>query len=270
MTLPLIADPEALVQRLGDRQLVVVDVGKQALYNQAHIPGARFLDYGLLVASSGKTHGLLPDRPHLERLLSSLGIDNETHVVACDDEGGGKAARLIWTLHCAVHDKASLLNGGLHAWLNEVFPHTPQQTAVEPADFHYQHNPRPVITGEEILARIDDPGLQLLDARSLAEYNGEQRFALRAGHIPGAINVPVTSLVDDSGRFRPADELAALFESDRDHRAITYCGGGIAASANAFMMTRLGFTDVAVYTASLQEWAADPANPMVVAPGPGQ
>ena len=71
-------------------------------------------------------------------------------------------------------------------------------------------------------------------------------------------------------RFRPADELAALFESDRDHRAITYCGGGIAASANAFMMTRLGFTDVAVYTASLQEWAADPANPMVVAPGPGQ
>ena len=131
MTLPLIADPEALVQRLGDRQLVVVDVGKQALYNQAHIPGARFLDYGLLVASSGKTHGLLPDRPHLERLLSSLGIDNETHVVACDDEGGGKAARLLWTLECAGHRRMSLLNGGLHAWANEGHPH--ENTPVTPA-----------------------------------------------------------------------------------------------------------------------------------------
>ena len=73
------------------------------------------------------------------------------------------------------------------------------------------------------------------------------------------------ALVDDTGRYRPNDELAKIFDGDRDNRAITYCGGGIAASSNAFIMTRLGFTDVAVYTASLQEWAADPANPLETA-----
>jgi thiosulfate/3-mercaptopyruvate sulfurtransferase len=72
------------------------------------------------------------------------------------------------------------------------------------------------------------------------------------------------ALLDESGHYRPHDELAAMLDGDRNARVITYCGGGISASSNAFIMTRLGFTDVAVYTASLQEWAADPANPMVV------
>jgi thiosulfate/3-mercaptopyruvate sulfurtransferase len=76
----------------------------------------------------------------------------------------------------------------------------------------------------------------------------------------------MTSLVDETGRFRPRDELEALLAGDRDARSITYCGGGIAASANAFIMTRLGYKDVAVYAASLQEWAADESLPMELAP----
>jgi thiosulfate/3-mercaptopyruvate sulfurtransferase len=88
---------------------------------------------------------------------------------------------------------------------------------------------------------------------------------VRPGHIPGAVSRPVTSLLDESSRFRPSDELAALHNGDRDRRAITYCGGGIAASASAFVMTRLGFDDVAVYIGSLQEWAADPDNPLEIA-----
>jgi thiosulfate/3-mercaptopyruvate sulfurtransferase len=87
-------------------------------------------------------------------------------------------------------------------------------------------------------------------------------FYARPGHVRSAANIPVQALTDESGRYRPLDELAALFEGERDARYITYCGGGIAASSSAFIMGRLGFTNVAVYTASLQEWAADPANPM--------
>ena len=86
----------------------------------------------------------------------------------------------------------------------------------------------------------------------------------RPGHIPGAVNVPVTSLFDEAGNFRPNEELAALFGSDREARTITYCGGGIAASADAFALTRLGFQDVAIYAASLEEWTANPDNPMDV------
>ena len=76
------------------------------------------------------------------------------------------------------------------------------------------------------------------------------------------------SLFNETGHYRPAEELEKLFAGDRDARAITYCGGGIAASANAFVMTRLGYEDIAVYTASLQEWAEDESLPMEVSATP--
>ena len=84
------------------------------------------------------------------------------------------------------------------------------------------------------------------------------------GHIPGSDNHPVTSLFNENGQFHTDDVLSALFVGDRETRTITYCGGGIAASADAFALTRLGFTDVAIYAASLEEWTANPENPMDV------
>ena len=259
MTLPLIVDPEAIVQRLDDNQLVIVDVGKLALYNQAHIPGARFLDYGHLVANSGRTHGLLPDKGHLEALFSSLGIAADTHVIACDDEGGGKAARLVWTLQCAGHQKASLLNGGLHAWLNEGFPHTPETGSIKPAQFEYRENPEPVITGEEILKRIDDPRLQLLDARSLAEYNGEQRFSMRAGHIPGAIHYEWTRALDQQRNLRLRDEETLQHELsglgfDREKEIGCYCQTHHRSSLSWVVLKHLGFTHVKGYPGSWSDW----------------
>ena len=121
-----------------------------------------------------------------------------------------------------------------------------------------------LLPGDKVLAAIDDSAVSLIDTLPEAFYRGEQTLYARPGHIPGASNICAVDLLDESGRYRPHDELAAIFDGDRNARTITYCGGGIAASSNAFIMTRLGFTDVAVYTASLQEWVADPANPMVV------
>lgn len=117
-----------------------------------------------------------------------------------------------------------------------------------------------------MLAATQDDSVNIIDALSEAQYRGETTMYARPGHIAGASNVPMTSLMDETGRYRPQAELDALFDADPDAPAITYCGGGIAASANAFVLTRLGYKDVAVYTASLQEWAADPALPMEVAP----
>ena len=106
--------------------------------------------------------------------------------------------------------------------------------------------------------------VSLIDAMPGAHYRGEMAMYARPGHIPTAKNVSVMSLLDENGRYRPQEELTTLFDGGADARAITYCGGGIAASSTAFVMTRLGYTDVAVYTGSLQEWAADPDNPMEV------
>ena len=86
----------------------------------------------------------------------------------------------------------------------------------------------------------------------------------RPGHIPGADNISAMALIDESGRYKSDKELTAMITGGSNDRYITYCGAGVAASSNAFIMTRLGFRDVAVYMGSLQEWAADPANPLVV------
>jgi thiosulfate/3-mercaptopyruvate sulfurtransferase len=118
----------------------------------------------------------------------------------------------------------------------------------------------------EPLAAIDNGAVRLIDALPGASYRDEMSLYDRPGHIPGAANIPAFSLLDESGRYLPHDELAAMHDRRPQRRVITYCGGGISASSNAFVMTRLGFTNVAVYTASLQECAADPANPLVVSP----
>ncbi len=95
-------------------------------------------------------------------------------------------------------------------------------------------------------------------------YRGEMSIYPRAGHITGAVNIDGLSLLDKKGHLLSQDELAAMHGFDRNSRIITYCGGGIVASTEAFALTRLGYNNVAVYIASLEEWTADPSNPMEI------
>ena len=128
-----------------------------------------------------------------------------------------------------------------------------------------------LVTMDWLSQHLDDLDLVVLVCTVSTMRDGDSGFRNMSGradyengHIPGASNISATELLDEEGRYRPHDELVAMHEGGRSARTITYCGGGIAASSNAFIMTRLGFTDIAVYTASLQEWAADPANPLLV------
>ncbi len=126
--------------------------------------------------------------------------------------------------------------------------------------------PRPELIADrdEVLAAIEDEEVVLVDVLPEEPYRGEIAFYAPPGHIPSAINISVQSLTDETGRYRPFEELVGLHGGDRNLRQITSCGGGMAASSSAFILTRLGFGKVAVYTASLQEWAADPGYPMEV------
>ena len=160
-------------------------------------------------------------------------------------------------------DNAALLNGGFDAWTNANYALS-TETAAEPVrTLTVDLRPELIVEKEEVRAAIDDDSVNIIDALSEEHYRGDFSMYDRPGHIPTASNVPSMSLVSESGRFKSESELNLLFASDRDKRTITYCGGGIAASADAFILTRLGYKDVAVYTASLQEWAADPNYPLV-------
>jgi thiosulfate/3-mercaptopyruvate sulfurtransferase len=270
-----------LSEHIDDPDLVVLDctvvvepnedgvriLSGRAAYKAGHIPSAGFADLmGDLSDGNSQLKFAVGTPQQFSAAMGELGVGDDSRVVLYDGNNMVWAARVWWMLRWVGFDRAALLDGGLGAWTSEDRP-----LSTEPANRPAQKltpAPRPdlIADRDEVRAAIDNKAVSLIDALPEASYRGEMAMYDRPGHIPGASNIPAFALVDDSGHYLPLEELAAIFDGDRNARTITYCGGGIAASSTAFIMSRLGYTDVAVYTASLQEWAADPANPMVVNP----
>ena len=128
----------------------------------------------------------------------------------------------------------------------------------------------PLVSTAWLAGHVDEPDLRVLEC-TVNLRHGPGGYFVETGlpdwtssHIPGAVNVPANGLVDpESNRFLPSHELAARFAGVRpEQRVIAYCGGGIAATADAFVLTLLGHSDVGVYDGSMEEWAANPALPL--------
>jgi thiosulfate/3-mercaptopyruvate sulfurtransferase len=269
-----------LGEHLDDPDLVVLDctvhlemtegggfqiLSGRADYDGGHIPSAGFADL-MDDLSDGESpfRFALPTPEQFRAAMGALGVGNDSRVVLYDRMGSAWAARVWWMLRWVGFDRAAVLDGGLGAWTAEGRPLSTEPADQPAKELTVSLRPALIADRDEVLAAVDDGDVWLVDAMPAPHFRGEMTLYDRPGHIPGASNIPSFSLLDDSGRYRPHDELVAMHDGDRDARVITYCGGGISASSNAFVMTRLGFTDVAVYMASLQEWAADPANPLVV------
>jgi thiosulfate/3-mercaptopyruvate sulfurtransferase len=273
---------EWLSQHLDEPDLVVLDctvmveqaedgsmqtVNGRANYEAGHIPGAGFADLmGDLVDVDSELQFAVPSPDAFAAAMSALGLSDDSRVVLYDASGSAWAARVWWMLRWIGFDNAALLDGGLAAWTAEGLPLSTEPVARPKGTLTPAPRPELIADRDEVLAAIDDDSVHIIDVLPEPHYRGEMVMYARPGHITGAANISVMGMTGESGHFRPLDELAALHTSDRGTRHITYCGGGIAASLNAFVMTRLGYTDVAVYTASLQEWAADPELPMETAP----
>lgn len=279
-TMGTLVTTEWLSQHLGDPDLVVLDctvrmepdeaggfrsVSGRADYEGGHIPSAGFADLtGDLSDMDSPLEFAMPTPQQFCAAMGALGVGDDSRVVLYDGFNSVWAARVWWMLRWVGFDRAALLDGGLKAWSAEG-----RRLSTEAASHHVKQltpRPRPALIAdrEEVFAAITDDAVSLIDVMPESHFRGEMVLYDRPGHIPSATNIPATSLVDTSGHYRPLDELAAMLEGDREARFITYCGAGIAASSDAYIMFRLGFTNVAVYMASLQEWAADSANPLLV------
>ena len=271
---------EWLAEHLDDPDLVILDCtvlvtpgddgsmqsssGREA-YAQGHIPNAGFAD--LVNDLSDKESPLdftMPPVEQFTRTMGLLGVGDTSRVVLYDAHGSVWAARVWWMLKWAGFDRAAILDGGLAAWKAEgrVLSTEPAVQTEKLLTAHVR--PELIADRDEVFASIDDDGVMLIDALPESHYRGEMVMYDWPGHIPGAINIPSFSLLDETGHYLPESELELLLGGDRNARTITYCGGGIAASSNAFILSRLGFTNVAVYDGSLDEWTDDPKNPMVV------
>lgn len=271
---------EWLQQHLEDPDLVLLDctvvtlpdedggfhnVSGRPDYELGHIPSAGFADLKAELSDlSSPIEFAVPTPEKFCSAMGALGVGDDSRVVLYDTNYSAWAARVWWMLRWVGFDRAALLNGGMAAWTSKGWPLSTEPTNRPAKQLTPKVRSELIVDRDEVLSSIHNAAVHLIDTMPPEFYRGDTNLYGRPGHITGATNTNGLALLDERGRIRPEEELTQLIDGDRNARTITYCGGGIVASLNAYVMTRLGFTDVAVYTASLQEWAADPANPMTV------
>ena len=270
--LPLIVEPDELQQHLGDTNLLVLELCKPGVYAQYHIPGAVHLDYSQIVAKRGMTGGLLPDMLQLSTLFSSVGLTPHTHVVAYDDEGGGKAARLLWTLDVIGHKYFSLLNGGLQAWYSEQHPGSNEPAHPQASHYPIVEARQGIADAEYILAHLQDANTCILDARSANEYLGLTQTAQRNGHIPGAVNIEWASFMDTQRnlRLKPREEILQALEArgiTPDKEVIVHCQTHHRSAHTYIVLKSLGYTKVKGYAGSWSDWGNRPDTPVETGSG---
>ena len=264
----LLIEPEQLESRLNDAKLLVVDMRNTDRYRESHIPGAVHLDYADIIRVSPPAMGLLPDEEQLSTVLSGIGLTPDTFVVAYDDEGGGRASRLLWTLDTLGHRQFALLNGGIYAWVGEGHPL--DQGIVTPTVSRYTarfENPAVVADKDTILARLGQPDLALLDTRSLGEFAGSDVRAARGGHIPGAVNLNWTHAIDQENnlRFKPDAALRAMLEGigvTPAKEVIVYCQTHHRSAHTYMVLKHLNYPKVRGYPGAWSEWGNNPSLPV--------
>jgi thiosulfate/3-mercaptopyruvate sulfurtransferase len=244
---------------------------KRAEYEQAHVPGAVFVDWTRdIVDLDDPVPVQVAPSERFASLMSSLGIGERTLVVAYDDYHHAFAGRFAWALRYYGHDAVRVLDGGWSRWRAESRPTSAEVPERAPAVFVPRQRHALRRTADEVERAIGKADVLLIDARPAEQYQGRKSAASRTGHIPGALNVPYASLVDAStGRFRPVPELRAAFaaagvEVDALPReVVVYCNGGVTCTVplHALRMLHPERDDVAVYDGSWNEWGNDPRRP---------
>lgn len=268
-----------LVEHLNDSHLRIVDmrgyvrtverdgvqdasyVGARDEYEQAHIPGALYIDWTSdIVDPDDVVEAQIAPAHRFAEVMGRLGIGDQHLVVAYDAHPASQfATRLWWALNYYGHDQVVVLNGGLPKWQREHLPMTDVVPVYPPTVFTPIVQPQLRTTAEEVLSLIGQQGLALIDARDRGQFTGEiVRGHGRPGHIPGALNIPREELVDSAtGMFRSNQELEGVFSAANvlpEERVIAYCNGGVAATTVLFSLAMLGYPRLTNYDGSWNEW----------------
>ena len=265
--LPLVVEAEELETVLNNKDLVIIDLSRDQVYQQAHIPGALFLDFKTLVCGEQPASGKIPSADNLSKLFSELGITKGSHIVAYDDEGGGWAGRLIWTLDVIGHFQYSYLNGGIHAWIAAGLAVEQEASVATPSDYKVEIGTTGRAEKDFILDNLGNENFAIWDARSKEEYDGTRSFAARAGHIPGAVNYEWTKGMDKEN-FLKIRDLDAIKEElselgiDSDKNIVTHCQTHHRSGFTYLLGKVLGFPNIRAYDGSWSEWGNDDTTPI--------
>lgn len=238
-------------------------------YDEKHIPGTGYMDIpgDLADQSSAIPMMILPERRFVDA-ISNYGIGDDTKVVFYSADNPMWAARAWWMLRHFSFVNAAILNGGLAKWMAEGRPVSKQPCAYSPATFTARSRTGTVVGKDEVVAALGDKNVRVIHALTPSIFAGTNDKLVfgRRGRIPGSVNVPSETLYDpETCTYLPAARLREIFDAagagDAD-RIITYCGGGVNASNDAFALTLLGYENVAVYDGSMSEWGNDESLPI--------
>ena len=246
-------------------RLVEVDVDTAA-YGEGHIEGA--VGWNWTTQLQDQVQRDIISKENLEQLLAESGIGNDTHVVLYGDNNNWFAAYALWLLEVYGHEQASLMDGGRVKWLADERPTTTAAPQLERASYSAGDADKALrAERDEVLAAVGSSATQLVDVRSPAEFTGEiiappglPETAQRAGHIPGALNIPWARAANEDGTFKSADELKAIYGEAgvaEGQPTIAYCRIGERSSHTWFVLKHLlGYPDVKNYDGSWTEYGS--------------
>lgn len=254
----LLADPDL---RIVDVRFDLADVhAGRAAYAQGHLPDAIYLHLDDDLSGPLGAHGGRHPLPEPERLASTLGaagIDERSHVVVYDAGDGMMAGRLWWLLRWLGHDRVQVLDGGLAAWKAAGLALTQASAPQRTAAFVARPRPDMLVSRDELLARLGDPDLALIDARAAERYRGEvEPIDPVAGHIPGAVNLPFAGNLAD-GRFLAPSALAERYAAVATaSTVVAYCGSGVTAAHDLMALEAAGVRGAKLYAGSWSDWVS--------------
>ncbi len=258
-----------LAQHLNDDALVLLQVGAPKEYEVAHIPRAQFIQ--LSDISTPRGQGLILELPSVDQLKTTFekfGITDKSRVVVYfSKDWVTPTARVFMTLdYLGLGDRTSILDGGLPAWQAEGKPVTAEIQKPKPGKFTPHPKTTLVVDAGWVSTNVNKPGVAILDARDAKFYSGAEAGQMpRAGHIPGARNIPFSSLVEESNnKFKNVDTLRELFNAagvKPSDSVTTYCHIGQQASLLYFVARYLGY-ETHLYDGSFEDWSHRPELPV--------
>lgn len=264
----LLASTEWLAAELGRPDVRILDCRWRPdgtggeVFGAGHLPGASYVDWREELndpPSEEAGHALrLASSESIMALMARAGVGDATTLVLYDDTLGLYAARVWWSLRVYGFESARILDGGFPSWVAEGRPLSTGLLPHPDASFTPRLNPRLRLTTTDVRSLLGSPDAQIIDGRAVPEFRGHEGNARRLGHIPGATNVPVGAMHDPgSQRLLDADAIRALLTRAaiaKGRRLVCYDGSGVGAAKLAFVLTLMGYDDVAVYDGSWAEW----------------